>query len=769
MWLLTNDNGHVDSFQFKSWLGVKMVMKQKMSTQATGGGVNASQTTSLNKKCQDLILKSSELPTIRDGVLVPILDYCMNDSSQRLSLKNDSIKIMWHLFRQGALMCELLNQVQPGVIQVVTLPIPPIGPTNFSDTNSRQNVAAFIKASRDMFFLTDDQLFSPGDMYKEDFNAFSKALGLCEMYLNNKLRVSSRNSVAITNQSLTPEIMSLFDISKDAEPLKEREDADEKRMSDPVRMSKRERILEEMIASERVYVDDLARLNKFKEIMKFERLLSQKSLDAIFSNLKDLLNFQRKFMIEMESVVQSSTPDFGNLFISHEANFSLYEIFCLNHALALSTLRENRAVIDSHPQLMESIGGGIDGYLIKPIQRVTRYSLFLRDLHKDALKRGDEAEAKSVEIAAESVKRVTNRINERQRAAENELASIEFFEHFHPKIMSPDKTGKLVLHDSAVRLRLDGELKVYQVYLFQRKLIMCAEKEMIGPFWLKNRISIPSIKQVQDCQSGEPEVPYEAKVVCSISDKEVSFSLMFRTRQAQRMWIDSLRSLAELPAMEYPADEVAEKVESVADAVKVAVPVTVTDEVPQVKERRIRVQFRNEYYSFVLSESKSTTIGEFCELVHSEILRAHQLDFESIHDLPDVGRIRLRFKSPEGVVERLSNDQVLRWLLRESTTAEPLDFLVHEGYALRVRFTYRDCMYSFKVDQITALEELKIYIYETIAEDYRMINANLDAIPKGDAMRIFFKEPDSQWSLMLYDNDLEVALELSDRNIELKL
>lgn len=353
-----------------------MVMKQKMSTQATGGGVNASQTTSLNKKCQDLILKSSELPTIRDGVLVPILDYCMNDSSQRLSLKNDSIKIMWHLFRQGALMCELLNQVQPGVIQVVTLPIPPIGPTNFSDTNSRQNVAAFIKASRDMFFLTDDQLFSPGDMYKEDFNAFSKALGLCEMYLNNKLRVSSRNSVAITDQSLTPEIMSLFDISKDAEPLKEREDADEKRMSDPVRMSKRERILEEMIASERVYVDDLARLNKFKEIMKFERLLSQKSLDAIFSNLKDLLNFQRKFMIEMESVVQSSTSDFGNLFISHEANFSLYEIFCLNHALALSTLRENRAVIDSHPQLMESIGGGIDGYLIKPIQRVTRYSLF---------------------------------------------------------------------------------------------------------------------------------------------------------------------------------------------------------------------------------------------------------------------------------------------------------------------------------------------------------------------------------------------------------
>jgi hypothetical protein len=739
---------------------------------AKGGGVNASQTVSLNRTCQNLILKSACLPEVRENVLVPILDYLANDANPKLTLKNDPIKVLWLLLRQGAFMCELLNQVQPGIIQSVSLPISPMGANNFTDANSRQNVAAFVKASRNMFFMTDDQLFNPGDLYKEDFITFSKALSLCETYMNNKIRVSSRNSYVLSDQNFDNDILYLFDVKglglgKVKEEDEENEE-DKKSEGVPVK-SKREKILEEMIASERVYVEDLTRLHRYKELIKFERLLSQKTIDLIFSNLKDLLNFQRKFMIEMEDQMQKEKPDLASLFTAHEADFSLYEEFCLNQSEALVTLADNKAILDSKADSLENIGD-VSGYLIKPIQRVPRYSLFLRDLAKDARKRGNEEEAKNAEIAAESARRIANRINERQRAAENEKASAMFFSIV--KLASPEKMGKLILHDYSMRMKLDGVNKVYQVFLFQRKMVMCALKnEAIGPFWLKNRISIDSIKEVQEVPSNDIQNPFEAEITCTISGKNVVFSLIFNTQQTKRMWINAIRNLAELPPLVYEEGKTIDELPVIPEVEKADVSEMVkepTGELICVVNTRIRVLFREEYFSFIIEGSGDISLVNLCEMVRSEIYKAYSLEFQNTSDLPSIGRVRLRFKDSDGVLVRLSNDQVISSILKDKSGGV-IDLILYESEPVRVRFTYRECMYSFLVDDISSVEELKMYIYETIAEDYKMIKANVEAIPKGDDMRIYFKEKDGEWTLILYDNDLEVALKETNRKIDLKL
>ena len=729
---------------------------------ATGGGVNASQTVSLNKKCQDLILKSACLPSVRENVLIPILEYLANDAVPKLTLKDEPIKVMWHLFRQGSFMCELLNQVQPGVIQSVSLPIAPMGPTNFTDTNSRQNVAAFIKSSRDMFFMTDDELFNPGDMYKEDFNAFTKAMGLCETYLNNKIRVSSRNSYSVASMTFDPEIAHLFNIRDRVESnaISSVSNSSASASASDTSKPKRTHILEEMIASERVYVDDLARLNKYKEMIKFERLLSLRTIDSIFANLKDLLNFQRKFMIQMENEIQKEKPDFGVLFTLHEADFKLYEDFCLNHSLALEVLKESKSILERRPDLFEG-GGNIEGYLIKPIQRVTRYSLFMRDLNKEAVKSSDEVEIKSTEIALESVKRIAFRINERQRTAENERTSEWFFSHFHPKVLSPEKTGKLILHDKSLKLKLYDELKVYQVFLFQRKLIMCAEKDGFGAFWLKNKVNTNTITEVRDMETkGEVDAPYEVEVTTLVAEKNVSFSMLFRTQQMQRMWINTMRGLAELPLIEFRDIEPKE-----AEVKQATAPIVnaVVAEAP-VNKTHLRINFRDDYFSIIVKGKLS--LLDLYEAITDEIVKAYRQEFKKLNDFPSIDRMRLRYKDEDGIVVRLTSDEVLEELLMNR---KALDLNVYEGDPVRVRFTYRDCLYSFQVDDLSAIEELRIYVYETILEDYRMINANIESIPKGDAMRMFVREPDGEWSLMLYDNDLEVAMKLSDRKLEIKL
>lgn len=733
---------------------------------ATGGGVNASQTISLSKKCQNLILKSACLPSVLENVLIPILTYLGNEVEPKLTLRDDPINVMWHLFRQGSFMCELLNQVQPGVIQSVSLPIAPMGPTNFTDTNSRQNVAAFVKASRDMFFMTDDELFNPGDMYREDFNAFSKALGLCETYLNNKIRVSTRNSYSVDDQTFDPEVAHLFDIkSGPGNTLKSLSTIQTNKRSEFnfKKVTKKDHILEEMIASERVYVEDLARLNKYKEMIKFERIISPKVIDLIFANLKDLLNFQRKFMIDMEIQIQNESPDFGALFTLHEADFKLYEEFCLNHSVALETLKENKKLLDSRPDLLEGVGN-IEGYLIKPIQRVTRYSLFMRDLSKEAKKAGDETAIKNAGIALESVKRIARRINERQRTAENEKTSKWFFSHFHPKILSPEKTGKLVLHDNSMKLKLDNDFKVYQVFLFQKRLIMCTEKENFGAFWMKNKISNNSVTEVKDIQSGEPDAPYEAQVTCSISDKTATFSLLFRTEQMQRMWINTLRGLAELPMIEFKISEPEIEVEAPEAGLIEPVLSESVNLDSKIRKIRIRINFREEYFSILILGK--VDLLQLSEKIKDEILRAYRQEFKKLYDFPSIDRIRLRYKDEDGILVRLTSDEVLEDLLE---TRNSIDLLLFEGDPVRVRFTYRDCMYSFQVDDLSAIEELRIYIYETIIEDYTMISANTEAVPKGDTMRLFCREPDGEWCLLLYDNDLEAAIKFSNRKLEIKL
>lgn len=762
-------NWHVDMFKVISWYFPLTDVIPNTIMNATGGGVNASQTVSLNRACQDLILKSACLPEVRENVLVPILDYLANDANPKLTLKNDPIKVLWHLFRQGAFMCELLNQVQPGIIQSVSFPISPMGASNFTDTASRQNVAAFVKASRDMFFMTDDQLFNPGDLYKEDFITFSKALNLCVTFLNNKIRVSSRNSYVISDQNFDEEILYLFDINgfgKLKEEDEKKEDEQEK-SEVPVKASKREKILEEMIASERVYVEDLTRLHRYKELIKFERLLPQKTIDLIFSNLKELLNFQRRFMIEMESQMQKDRPDLATLFTTHEADFALYEEFCLNQNEALATIADNKVILDSRADLLENIGD-VSGYLIKPIQRVPRYSLFLRDLAKEARKRGDEEEVKNSEAAAESAKRIANRINERQRAAENEKASAMFFSIV--KLASPQKMGKLILHERYMKVKLDGVNKVYQIFLFQRKLVMCTVKnETIGPFWLKNSVSINSIKDVMDMPSNDIHSPFEAKITCNVSEKDVAFSLLFNTQQSQRMWINSIRSLADLPPLVYDEKTVDEgvAVPEVMDVRHELDTVIETGISESPNNTRIRVLFREEYFSFMVT-GKDISLVDLSEMVRAEIEKAYRLEFQNTSDIPANDRIRLRFKDSDGVIVRLSNDQVISKLLKDNSEGL-IDLILYENEPVRVRFTYRECMYSFLVDDLSSIEELKMYIYETIVEDYKMINANVEAVPKGDNMRLHFKEKDWEWSLILYDNDLEVALKESNRRIDLKL
>ncbi len=569
-------------------------------TSSTGGGVDLKNTVSLAKECQDLIVKAAGLTKIREDVLLPILYYLANEAEEKLTLNSDPIKLTWEILRQGSFMCELINQVQPGVITETYLPVPPITPGHFKDINSRQNISAFIRACRDMFFMKDDEIFSVGDLYKEDFITFGKALKLCQFYLGNKIRVSTRNSISLRLDELDEDDAKLFFI-QEAIIQEEGEEASEE---DKKKSRKRALLIQELVASERVYVNDLTKLNQYSEAVKSSHVISQPLINAIFSNLKALVNFQKKFLIQLESEVsKKSNMDLGTLFQVNETEFQVYETFCTNHKNSMETLREQLANLQKQPDLIEGLGD-LSGYLIKPVQRITRYHLFFRDLLKESKKQRYD-DIPKLQTAIQVIKRITTSINEKQREAENALIAEEFYERFPTGKITLEKTGKLVLYDSSMKMRLGDNLKNYRIYLFEKRIVMCSERDKFGPFWMKNQLASNTIKSVALKDSGLSAEPFEIEVSCQDEEKVANWSLLLRTEQHAALWSKYIRVVAGLPAD--TSKEEAEEVIEIVPVEETKMEPTSHSEPAMQKEYFWISEFMDEKY-FISTESIPTLV-----------------------------------------------------------------------------------------------------------------------------------------------------------------
>lgn len=108
----------------------------------------------------------------------------------------------------------------------------------------------------------------------------------------------------------------------------------------------------------------------------------------LIRNARDLLSFQHQFLEKMEQRMQTTGIDkfnVGELFMEMQG-FEVYSQYCTQHDSALKILsslekREEMRV------LMKEFRRGVDNYdirdfLIKPVQRICRYPLMIKEVMK---------------------------------------------------------------------------------------------------------------------------------------------------------------------------------------------------------------------------------------------------------------------------------------------------------------------------------------------------------------------------------------------------
>ncbi|XP_034022917.1 uncharacterized protein KIAA1755 homolog [Thalassophryne amazonica] len=149
---------------------------------------------------------------------------------------------------------------------------------------------------------------------------------------------------------------------------------------------KLQRIIEELLTTEREYVRALGyvREHYFPEVDRPDvpqDLRGQKG--SIFGNLEKLHDFHRHhFLNELESCVDEPLR-VGRCFLRHRESFALYAHYSKNKPQSDSLLINHGQVFFKQKQLKLVDKMDLWSYLLKPVQRISKYSLLLQDMMKE--------------------------------------------------------------------------------------------------------------------------------------------------------------------------------------------------------------------------------------------------------------------------------------------------------------------------------------------------------------------------------------------------
>ncbi|XP_053704162.1 proto-oncogene DBL isoform X1 [Synchiropus splendidus] len=149
-------------------------------------------------------------------------------------------------------------------------------------------------------------------------------------------------------------------------------------------------IMKELIATERIYVDELLSvLLGYRAEMEDPSMLSllppalHSQKDVLFGNMPEIYQFHsRIFLQDLQACLE--TPErVGACFLQRKEKFQVYERYCQNKPrseLLWRQCSDSPFFQECQKKLDHKLG--LDSYLLKPVQRLTKYQLLLKELLK---------------------------------------------------------------------------------------------------------------------------------------------------------------------------------------------------------------------------------------------------------------------------------------------------------------------------------------------------------------------------------------------------
>uniref|UniRef100_A0A8C2BAP7 TIAM Rac1 associated GEF 1b n=1 Tax=Cyprinus carpio TaxID=7962 RepID=A0A8C2BAP7_CYPCA len=240
------------------------------------------------------------------------------------------------------------------------------------------------------------------------------------------------------------------------------------------------KVICELVETERTYVKDLnCLIGRYLTPLQKESFLTQDELDVLFGNLPEMLEFQVEFLKTLEDGTRL-VPDLeklerveefkkilfslGGSFLYYADRFKIYSAFCASHTKVPKVLVKAKTDVafkafldERNPKQQHS--STLESYLIKPIQRVLKYPLLLRELH--SLTDPDSEEHYHLNVAMKAMNTVASHINEMQKIHEEFGAVFDLLiseQTGDKKEVADLSMGDLLLHTSVTWINPSSSL-----------------------------------------------------------------------------------------------------------------------------------------------------------------------------------------------------------------------------------------------------------------------------------------------------------------------
>ena len=341
--------------------------------------------------------------TLRAQLLdVPGFEEQVLDVEEQYHEDHDPVMLLWHTFRRGYPLMMIYNALNPQ--QPLSIDESTVAESKNAESKKAQKAAfAFLNACWTKLEIPKDEGFMLSDLKASNereinMSGFVKVVKMVQRIVN-----------LLVQRGILASVDGRDNLGRGPPSAKR---------------TQRQHIVDEMVHTERTYVQHLELLQAFSKYLRQNGAINGDSIHEIFLNLDELLEFQRKFLVRVEQMNSRKEDDqnWGRLFYDHAQsrthdtkNFHVYEPFIENQKQC-----EEAAMRDFDK--LRSAGGSTEmrqmveapthftSFLLKPFQRLSKYPLLLRELRdKAGLSEGHRSD---LTLGIEAITAVLNRTNE---------------------------------------------------------------------------------------------------------------------------------------------------------------------------------------------------------------------------------------------------------------------------------------------------------------------------------------------------------------------
>ncbi|XP_048253877.1 triple functional domain protein-like isoform X2 [Haliotis rufescens] len=213
------------------------------------------------------------------------------------------------------------------------------------------------------------------------YKDFSSRMEKYRLQLESKLGVTEKEPEQTDKDDQREQRQSDGSIEEKLQKGTPKELTEEKRKS----ARRREFIMAELLQTERTYVKDLETCLKcYMYVMDDPSNNAPPGIQGkqkvIFGNLDEIYEFHKSIFLKELEKYETIPEDVGHCFVTWAEKFSIYVTYCKNKPDSNALLVDQAGNFFEEMQSKHKLNDPVASFLIKPVQRITKYQLLLKDL-----------------------------------------------------------------------------------------------------------------------------------------------------------------------------------------------------------------------------------------------------------------------------------------------------------------------------------------------------------------------------------------------------